>query len=309
MRASDTSRAERVASLRKRRRRDPFLRGSLAALLLLVAGSGYLVGLDAGEMFTPRRLANLERFLAEMKPYPLQGESWSSWRAVAWWAEQMQRTGWEAARTTFAISVAASLLAGLGGLSLALLAARSLATAEPFAPEPRPAGVLRRGLWATLAYGTRALLLMLRAVPEYLWVFLLLAVFGPSAWPAVLGLAIHNAGVLGRLDAELLEHADTGPAKALRAAGAGRLQIATVALLPALLARLLLFFSYRWETCVREATVLGMLGIASLGFAIQEARVRGQVDVLVFLVAIGIGLVVLGDGLSALTRSRLRHAP
>ena len=52
------------------------------------------------------------------------------------------------------------------------------------------------------------------------------------------------------------------PLRALRGMGAGRRQIVLTALWPISLGRLLLYFFYRWETCVREATVLGMLGVA-----------------------------------------------
>ncbi|MCH9647651.1 MAG: hypothetical protein K0U98_05385 [Deltaproteobacteria bacterium] len=37
------------------------------------------------------------------------------------------------------------------------------------------------------------------------------------------------------------------------------------------LAALLLYFFYRWETSVRDATVLGLLGISSLGHWIVDA--------------------------------------
>jgi len=50
--------------------------------------------------------------------------------------------------------------------------------------------------WRALSACTRAALILLRAIPEYVWAFLLLAMLGPSAWPAVLALAIHNSGIL-----------------------------------------------------------------------------------------------------------------
>ena len=155
---------------------------------------------------------------------------------------------------------------------------------------------------------TRALLIGLRAIPEYVWAFLLLALFGPTAWPAVLALALHNAGILGRLGAEAVENVEPRLPRALRAAGASRLQIASVALAPAVLSRFLLYFFYRWETCVREATVLGTLGIVSLGYWIEDARTRGQPDTLLFFVLLGLGLVWAGDGLSTWARGLLRRA-
>ena len=70
---------------------------------------------------------------------------------------------------------------------------------------------------------TRALLIFVRAVPEYVWAFLLVKMFGFGAWPAVLALALHNSGILRKLMAETVENVEAGPAKALRGLGATRL--------------------------------------------------------------------------------------
>ena len=156
--------------------------------------------------------------------------------------------------------------------------------------------------------GTRLLLIGLRAVPEYLWAFLLVAIVGPIAWPAVLALALHNVGILGRLNAETVDNVESATLRALRGLGAKRSQIALVGLLPAVLPRLLMYFFYRWETCVREATVLGMLGVVSLGYWIDDARTRGQHDTMVFFILLGAAIVIVGDLASAVARRLVRSA-
>ena len=152
------------------------------------------------------------------------------------------------------------------------------------------------------------MLIFLRSIPEYVWAFLLLAMLGPNAWPAVLALALHNAGILGKLGAEVVENLEPAPLAALRGLGATRSQIVLLGILPMVLPRFLLFFFYRWETCVREATVLGMLGIVSLGYWIVDARARNHYDEMVFLVLIGAGIVLVGDLVSALARELVRRA-
>ena len=69
---------------------------------------------------------------------------------------------------------------------------------------------------------------------------------------------------------------------------------------PGALGRFLLYFFYRWETCVREATVLGMLGIVSLGRLITDSRVRMREDEMLFYVLLGASLVLI----LGLSRSR-----
>ena len=70
--------------------------------------------------------------------------------------------------------------------------------------------------------------------------------------------------------------------------------------------RFLLFFFYRWETCVREATILGMLGISSLGYHISISRNFLRYDQMLFYVLLGAAVIILGDVLSDVLRRRLR---
>jgi phosphonate transport system permease protein len=219
----------------------------------------------------------------------------------------MNDGGWEATALTLAIPVAAIVLAGIVGAALSFFASRTFATAEPFLAGGN-GSASRRGAWHALSTVTRFALVLLRAIPEYIWTFLLVGMFGITALPAVLALAIHNAGILGKLDAETLENLRPAPLKALRGVGASRTQIALFAAFPAALSRYLLYFFYRWETCVREATVLGMLGILSLGYVIGDARVRFQYDRLLFFALVGCALVLLGDLVSLVVRHLVRRA-
>ena len=113
--------------------------------------------------------------------------------------------------------------------------------------------------------------MLLRSIPEYLLAFLLLAMLGPTPWTAIVALALHNAGILGRDSAPRVSRTHpSGLHRRCAPSVPGRMQIAAWSFVPELLPRLLLYFSYRWETCVREATVLGLLGIVSLGFWIER---------------------------------------
>ena len=91
-------------------------------------------------------------------------------------------------------------------------------------------------------------------------------------------------------------------------AGAPRRSLAVLVAMPLALPRFLLYFFYRFETCVREATVLGMLGIASLGHEVVEARARHYYDELLLLVGFGVVIVLLGDLASYVARAQVRRA-
>ena len=298
---------ETLDQLWQQRPRNRFLRNSLLAMAALTvvvfATGGFTLDLSA------RRFANLDRFCQEIIPYPLQGKPFDF--GIAWdWATNimMVEGGLTALWSTLAISILAIVLAMLVAMLATLPAARNVANAEPFLPGPRRPRVLHDYSWRVLAWLVRSALILMRAIPEYIWAYLLLATLGLNAWPAILALAIHNAGILGRLNSELVENTDTQVPAALRGLGAGRGQIATFALLPRNSSRLLLYFFYRWETCVREATVLGMLGIASLGYMIHHARAALEYDKMFFLILAGAALVVIGDVISMFARHRARQA-
>ena len=297
-----------VRALARGRERSHFMRWSVIALAALVAYSWAAGEFRLDEFLSERRIENLKRFSEELKPLPLQGRPWE-W-SVAWtWMEQLlSRNGLPAAATTLAISIAAIALAGFGAAALALPAARTFATPEAYVPHARPPSWPRRAMWAGCVWTTRALLIFLRAIPEYIWAFLFVAIVGPSPWAAVLALALHNAGVLGKLNAEVAENLPPATLSSLRALGASRRQVAFAGILPALAPRFLLFFFYRWETCVREATVLGMLGIISLGFLIQDARARQYYDVMFALILTGSMIVLVGDLISAAAREAVRRS-
>ena len=296
-----------VGRLYTERPRQQFVRWSLLVLAVLGVYCWIAGGFNL-DLISSRRLENLSRFLGELRPYPLQGREFDWGVAFDWAAGLLRERGLEAAMITLAIALAAIVLAGVAGWLMALPAARNIASAEPFLQHTRRPGWLARTLATAVVYGTRFVLIFLRAIPEYVWAFLLIAMIGPSAWPAVLALAIHNTGILGKLTGDVVENLGGGILPALRGLGASRLQIAATAIGPTTLTRFLLFFFYRWETCVREATVLGMLGIVSLGYWIQDARARNQYDTLLLLVATGAALVLAGDLVSTLARRIVRRS-
>jgi phosphonate transport system permease protein len=291
-----------VRSLYLARPKSTFLRLSILFLFMLLAAPWIGVVDELRTLAFQSRIENVHRFLFELMPYPLQQHGFDSGRLVSWCLEKLQERGFQAMLVTLAISIAAIVIAGVLGLLLAPFAARSLMCREPYL------GAAHGGLcWRVSATVTRAWCIAVRAIPEYVWAFIFLSVFGPTAWAAVLALGIHNAGVLGRLYAETIDNLPAQPLRALRMIGASRAQIAVCGMYPLSLSRFLLYFFARWEMCVRESTALGLLGIVSLGYWIQDARARNFYDEMFFFVLLGAVLVLVGDLISALAREYIRR--
>lgn len=327
MTESDT-RLQAVLALKRQRPRNLFLRVSLIITLIVIAlcwivgprdpdRSDGLVRSDEGfrvsEVLSPSNLSGMandvHKFITKQaRPDPIRNEAWSWPKVGQWMRQKWNDEGAEATGRTLAVSVAAIVLAGLLGLLLTLPAARNIAQPQPFLPNAQPPTKRHRWLWSGVVAVTRAVQIFLRAMPEYILAFLLITLLGPTALPAVLALALHNAGILGKLGAEVVENADPTVPRAMRGLGANRRQIAFIGLFPQLMPRFLLFFFYRWETCVREATVLGMIGFATLGASIAESRARNAMDDLLYFTLLGAVLILAGDMLSALARWYVRRA-
>jgi phosphonate transport system permease protein len=293
-----------TADLFKQRPRNRFLLFSALAFLLLVTLSWCTGEFDLRDFTSERSTRNLKRFLTQdIIPKPIRtGEA--GWEVLPSWAlGVLAKDGWQAMGNTLWISITAILFAAIGAACLIPGAARNIATTSPFVSRTQSGAGWRIIIWVC-----RGLLVFCRSIPEFIWAFLLVGILGINAWPAVLALALHNIGILGRLGAETVENLPPGIPRALRISGGSRRQILLCGVFPLVLTRMLVYFFYRWETCVREATVIGLLGVSSLGFYIVDARARFKYDELLLYILLGSALVLMGDFVSAVVRKRLRDA-
>jgi phosphonate transport system permease protein len=194
----------------------------------------------------------------------------------------------QATLETLAMSALGTLLAALLGLALALPAARTHAQ--------------HIARWRGT---TRLLLNALRSTPELVWAALLLIAVGLGPFAGTLALALHTAGVLGRLFAEAIENAPPGPAFALRLRGVSEMRIFLYATLPQVLPQLLSYTLYRWENNIRAAAVLGVVGAGGLGQMLAFHMGLFQMGETSSVLLAMLALVALVDALSYWLRRAL----
>lgn len=154
----------------------------------------------------------------------------------------------------------------------------------------------------------RLLLNALRAIPELVWAALtvLAAGLGPNA--GTLALALHTAGVLGRLFAEALENAPPEPAAAIRLQGGSQVAAFCFGTLPNLWPQLLAYSLYRWENNIRMASVLGFVGAGGLGQMLYTTLSLFQEAQASTVIMGMLVLVLVVDALSDLLRQRYVRA-
>jgi len=145
------------------------------------------------------------------------------------------------------------------------------------------------------------LLVVARTTPEYVLAYILLQLWGPSMLPAVVALAIHNAGIIGHLIGRRSNEIQ------LRSDAPGnRLERYGYEILPRVYGPFLAFLFYRWEIIMRETAILGILGITTLGFYVDSAMEALRFDVAFVLILITAALNIGVDALARYLRRRLR---
>lgn len=159
---------------------------------------------------------------------------------------------------TLNIAAVATLLGALAAMSLSLLATRGLAR------WPRLIPLFRRKMDA------------LRAIPEIVIALVLIYVLGGGPVPAVIAIALHTGGALGKLFSEVAENADLKPVEGLQSVGATWGQRMWLGVIPQVAPNWLSYALLRFEINVRASAILGFVGEGGIGHDLKLAMQWGQ---------------------------------
>lgn len=109
-----------------------------------------------------------------------------------------------------------------------------------------------------------------RAINEMVFAMLFIVAVGLGPFAGVLALAVHTTGTLAKLFSESVEAIDPRPVEGLRATGAHPLVEILFAVIPQVMPLWLSFTLYRFESNVRSASVVGMVGAGGIGVVLYE---------------------------------------
>lgn len=159
---------------------------------------------------------------------------------------------------TLNIAAVATLIGALMAVSLSLLATRGLAR------WPRLIPVFRRTMDA------------LRAIPEIVIALVLIFILGGGPVPAVIAIALHTGGALGKLFSEVAENADLKPVEGLSSVGATWGQKMWLGVIPQVAPNWVSYALLRFEINVRASAILGFVGEGGIGHDLKLAMQWGQ---------------------------------
>ncbi|MGG6239552.1 PhnE/PtxC family ABC transporter permease [Nodosilinea sp. AN01ver1] len=283
---------DRARLAAKAPRQDTFLRLSWIGAVLAVPLSWWWLRLDVAVLWSARTQRLLGELLSTGWPPLPTGAEIVNLAQLAW--------------LTVAMSMVAIALASLGGILFSLPAAQNFWLPGGLL---HPVGQRDRAAWIafTVLGFSRLVLLVSRAIPAPIWALVLLFVLFPGVLPGALALALHNFGILGRLMAEVNENLDDRPVRALSALGASPSAVVAYGILPQNLGRFLAYSLYRWEVCLRETVIVGLVGAGGLGRLLTEQISSFDYSGVMVTLAVFVVLTFGVDAVSQRLRAVLRE--
>lgn len=197
-----------------------------------------------------------------------------------WWSY------FEATIETISMGIWGTLLAVIVAIPLSILAAENVCPT-----------------W--VVFPVRRLLDAMRAINELVFALIFIVAVGLGPFAGVLALFVHTAGTLGKLFSEAIEAIDPGPVEGIRATGASKIQEIIFGVIPQVIPLWTSFTLYRFESNVRSASVLGIVGAGGIGVALyQNFRAFNYQNVCAILIILVVTVGVI-DTISARIRNHL----
>lgn len=190
---------------------------------------------------------------------------------------------------TINIAAVATLIGAMIGAVLALLGTRDLAR------------------WPRLTPLFRRTADVMRAIPEIVIALILIFILGGGPIPAVLAIAFHTAGALGKQFSEVAENADLKPVEGLASVGATWGQKMWLGVMPQVAPNWLSYALMRFEINVRASAILGFVGSGGIGYDLKLAMQwgGGKYDQVIAIFLLLFLAIVAFDQLSSHFRNRL----
>ncbi|MGH8717868.1 MAG: phosphonate ABC transporter, permease protein PhnE [Burkholderiales bacterium] len=109
-----------------------------------------------------------------------------------------------------------------------------------------------------------------RAINEMVFAMVFVVAVGLGPFAGVLALFVHTTGILAKLFSEAVEAVDPQPVEGIRSTGANPVEEVIYGVVPQVLPLWISYSLYRFESNVRSAAVVGMVGAGGIGVILWE---------------------------------------
>ncbi len=166
--------------------------------------------------------------------------------------------------------------------------------------------LMRTGLALSIYTTLRIALNLSRSVEPLVWALIFTVWVGVGPFAGMLALFLHSVASLIKYYSEVIEGISEGPLEAIRSTGANNVQVVWFGVVPQIVLPYIAMTLYRWDTNVRMATVIGLVGgggIGTLLITYQGQAMWHEVGCIILVIA---AIVWLMDAASALIREALK---
>lgn len=252
----------------------------LVALFVVLMASGFNLaeGRNAGGFF--EGLHRIFDFPAE-----IFSEAFTNWRNMPAHLVSFLPSLLE----TLNIAAVSTLIGAVLGMFLAFLSTRGLAK------------------WPALIPVFRRSMDIMRAVPEIVIALVLIFLLGVGPVPAMIAIAFHTTGALGKLFSEAAENVDFKPVEGLASVGGSWLQRVWFGVVPQVAPNWSSYALLRFEINIRASAILGFVGAGGIGYDLKTALQwgMGKYDQVVVIFALLFITIMIVDHMSDRARERL----
>ena len=144
-----------------------------------------------------------------------------------------------------------------------------------------------------------------RAINEMVFAMLFVVAVGLGPFAGVLALWVHTTGVLAKLFSEAVEAIEPSPVEGVRSTGASFLEEVVYGVIPQVFPLWISYSLYRFESNVRSATVVGMVGAGGIGMVLWELIRSFAFEQTCAVMSLIVLVVVVFDMLSQQLRKRV----
>jgi phosphonate transport system permease protein len=154
-------------------------------------------------------------------------------------------------------------------------------------------------------FGVRRFFDCLRGVDQMIWALIFVRAVGLGPLAGIMAILISDTGTLAKLFSESIENIDRKASEGMQASGANRIQTLRFGIFPQVLPMFLSSTLYLFESNVRSATILGIVGAGGIGFQLSDRIRAHQWEEASFILIVILVTVACIDWLSKKLRMRL----
>lgn len=154
-------------------------------------------------------------------------------------------------------------------------------------------------------FGFRRVLDVMRGIDILIWALIFVSAVGMGPFAGVLAIAFSDVAFLTKIYAEAIENVDRKPIEGTQAAGANRLQSIRLAVVPQVLPVILSSALYYFESNVRAATILGIVGAGGIGLQLSQQIFVNNWDQALFIIIMMLVTVSIIDFISRGIRRKI----